>query len=82
MSSTHEVSEDKLALCRRKVESLEELVFTYSGNENNMKASQTNLGIFSIGVEQSNNNYDCSRFWGVLEILAAIGLAIIIIAIV
>ena len=43
-----------------------------------MKSSQTNLGVFSIGVENSNNGCDCSGFWGILEVIAAIGLFILI----
>ena len=39
-----------------------------------MKSSQTNLKVFSRGVEQSNNDCDCSGFWGILEVIAAIGL--------
>ena len=63
----------------KKVDYLEQLITTYSGGEtNNMKSSQTNLGVFSIGVENSNNGCDCSGFWGILEVIAAIGLVILI----
>ena len=39
-----------------------------------MKSSQTNLGILSIGVEQSTNNCNCDSVWGTLDIIAAIAL--------
>ena len=45
-----------------------------SGATDNMKSSQTNLGILSIGVEQSTNDCDCNSVWGTLEIIAAIAL--------
>ena len=39
--------------CEKKVASLEQLISAYGGKMNNMKSSQTNLEILSIGVEQS-----------------------------
>ena len=74
--------EDLDAKCQKKVDFLEQLITTYSGgDENKMKSSQTNLGVFSIGVENSNNggqSCDCGVLWGTLEVLIAIGLFILI----
>ena len=54
---------------------LEQLITTYSGvKTNNMKSSQTNLGVFSIGVEQSNNDCKCDGIWETLEIIAVLAL--------
>ena len=75
-----EITKVDLGKCQKKVESLEQLITTYSGEKaNNMKSSQTNLGVFSIGVENSNNGGDCSGFWGILEVIAAIGLFLLIV---
>ena len=75
-------SQEELTKCHDKVESLEELLTHYSdGDTNNMESRQTNLGIFSVGVENSSNgscNCDCSGFWGILEVLATIGITILI----
>ena len=60
--------------CEKKVASLEQLISAYGGKTNNMKSSQTNLGILSIGVEQSTNDCNCDSVWGTLEIIAAIAL--------
>ena len=61
---------------------MEELLTDYSYcDTNNMESRQTNLGIFSVGVENSSNgscNCDCSGFWGILEVLATIGITILI----
>ena len=63
----------------KKVDILEQLISTYSGGEaNNMKSSQTNLGGFSIGVENITNGCYCGGFWGILEVLDTIGLFILI----
>jgi len=44
-----------------------------------MESRQTNLGVFSIGVENSNNgSCDFSGFWGILKVLATIGLTILL----
>ena len=62
--------------------SLEELLTHYSDvDHNTMELRQTNLGIFSVGVENSSNgscNCDCSIFWGILEVLATISITILI----
>ena len=45
-----------------------------------MESKQTNVGIFSLGVENNSNgssNCGCS-FWGVLEVLAAIAIAVLL----
>ena len=70
----------ELAACEKKVKSLEQLISAYTGKTNNMKSSQTNLGILSIGVEQSTNeNCECNGIWSILEIIAAIALFIFVI---
>ena len=64
-----------------KVESLEELLTHYKdGDHNSMECKQTNVGIFSLGVENNSNgssNCNCNGFWGILEVLAAIGITIL-----
>ena len=73
--SKPEYTKEDLEKCQKKVASLEQLITTYSGEKtNNMRSSQTNLGVFSIGVEQNNNDCECSGIWGILEVIAAIGL--------
>ena len=67
VNCSYEDIKKKLKACEEKVKSLEQL--------NNMKSSQTNLGILSIGVLQSSNdNCECISVWGTLEIIAAIAL--------
>ena len=48
--------------CKAKVESLEELLDHYrDGDHNSMGSKQTNVGIFSLGVENnSNGSSNCS----------------------
>ena len=79
--SESKLSQKEVAKCQDKVDSLEELLTHYSDcDTNNMELRQTNLGIFSVGVENSSNescNCNCSGFWGILEILATIGLTIL-----
>ena len=74
--------EELLTKFSDKVDSLEELLTQYSdGDTNNMESRQTNLGIFSIGVENSSNgscDCDCSGFWGILKVLATILIGFII----
>ena len=73
--SKPEYTKEDLEKCQKKVASLEQLITTYSGEKaTNMRSSQTNLGVFSIGVEQNNNDCECSGIWGILEVIAAIGL--------
>ena len=64
--------------CVSKVESLEDLLDHYrAGDHNSMESKQTNVGIFSLGVENNSNgssNCSCTGFWGILEVLAAIGI--------
>ena len=45
-----------------------------------MESKQTNVGIFSLGVENnSNGSSECGcGFWGVLEVLAAIAIAVLL----
>ena len=45
-----------------------------------MESSQTNLGIFSVGVENnSNGSGECKcGFWGVLEVLVCIAIAVLV----
>ena len=75
-----EITKEDLGKCQKKVDSLEQLITTYSGEKaNNMRSSQTNLGVFSIEVEQNNNDCDCSGIWGILEVIAAIGLFLMIV---
>ena len=75
-------TQEELDKCRAKVDSLEELLtHYYDGDHNTMESRQTNLGIVSVGVKNSSNwscNCDCSRFWGILEVLATIGITILI----
>ena len=75
-------TQEELDKCRAKDDSLEEMLTHYSdGDHNPMESRQTNLGIFSVGVENNSNrssNCDCSRFWGILEVLATIGITILI----
>ena len=63
--------------CQAKVESLEELLDHYrDGDRNSVEFKQTNIGIFSLGVENNSNgssNCSCTGFWGILEVLATIG---------
>ena len=73
--SKPEYTKEDLEKCQKKVASLEQLITTYSWEKTNkMRSSQTNLGVFSIGVEQNNNDCECSGIWGILEVIAAIGL--------
>ena len=75
-------TQEELDKCHAKVDSLEELLTHYSdGDHNTMESRQTNLGIFSLGVENNSNgssNCDCNKFWGILEGLAAIGITILV----
>ena len=73
--SKPEYTKEDLEKCQKKVASLEQLITTYSGEKtNNMRSSQTNLGVFSIGVEQNNKDCECTGIWGILEVIAAIAL--------
>ena len=49
-------------------------------DHNQMESSQTNLGIFSVGVENnSNGSGECNcGFWGVLEVLVCIAIAVLV----
>lgn len=49
-------------------------------DHNQMNSSQTNLGIFAMGVENnSNGSGECNcGFWGVLEVLVCIAIAIFV----
>ena len=68
--------------CQAKVESLEELLTHYKGGDrNSMESKQTNVGIFSLGVENNSNgssNCSCTWFLGILEDLVAIGITILV----
>ena len=68
--------------CQAKVESLEEiLTHYYDGDHNTMESKQTNIGIFSLGVENDTNgssNCSCTGFWEILEVLTAIGITILV----
>ena len=68
--------------CQAKVNSLEELRTHYKdGDHNSMESKQTNIGIFSLGVENnSNGSSNCkgNGFWGILKVLAAIGITILV----
>ena len=52
-------TKEDLEKCKKKVASLEQLISANGGKTNNMKSSQTNLGILSICVEQSTNDCNC-----------------------
>ena len=76
-------TQEELDKCHAKVDSLEELLtHYYDGDHNNMESKQTNVGIFSLGVENNNSNgssnCNCNGFWGILEVLAAIGITILV----
>ena len=49
-------------------------------DHNQMDSSQTNLGIFAVGVENnSNGSGECNcGFWGVLEVLVCIAIAVLV----
>ena len=76
-STVSKPSKEELTKCCEKVETLVELLTHYSDcDTNNMESRQTNLVIFSFGVENSSNescNCNCSGFWGILEILMQTG---------
>ena len=75
-------TQEDMDKCQAKVESLEELITHYKGGDrNSMESKQTNVGIFSLGVENNSNgssNCSCTGFWGILEVLAAIGITILV----
>ena len=49
-------------------------------DHNQMDSSQTNLGIFAVGVENnSNGSGECNcGFWGVLEVLVCIAIVVLV----
>ena len=75
-------TQEDLDKCEAKVGTLEDLVTHYKGGDHNsMESKQTNVGIFSLGVENNSNdssNCSCTGFWGVLEVMAVIGISILV----
>ena len=75
-------TQEDLDKCEAKVSTLEDLVTHYKGGDHNsMESKQTNIGIFSLGVENNSNgssNCSCTGFWGVLEVMAVIGISILV----
>ena len=50
-------TKEDMEKCQAKVESLEELLDHYrDGDRNSMESKQTNVGIFSLGVENNSKN--------------------------
>ena len=67
--------------CKAKVKDFEKQLKQCSARDHNqMESSQTNVGIFSLGVENNSNGSgecDCG-FWGVLEVLVCITIAVLV----
>ena len=74
-------TQEEYDACLAKVESIvDQLDHCKASDRNQMESKQTNVGIFSLGVENnSNGSSNCScGFWGVLEVLAAIVIAVLL----
>ena len=72
----------QLEMGKAKVKALEEKLKLHESGittSNEMRSSQTNLGLVSFGLETSTNgDCECNSMWGILEILGTIVVCIII----
>ena len=74
-------STDEYEQCKAHVKDCDkQLKQCSTWDHNQMESSQTNLGIFSMGVKNnSNSSGECNcGFWGVLEVLVCIAIAVLV----